>query len=168
MFVVYVSNHTAGFNPDVVSTAANKGVLLALVAMAQTLPILTAGLDLSVGMVFILSNSLASTLVFGTPMETAFGIVVVLIVLLSMSVFERFSVEREMKERRMAEEEELQLLQERADALEEKVEHLQNTRGIEEELRNRFDVAREGEQVVIIVDDEDGRDIPFGYRSGAG
>jgi len=86
------------------------------------------------------------------------GIVVVLIVLLSMSVFERFSVEREMKERRMAEEEELQLLQERADALEEKVEHLQNTRGIEEELRNRFDVAREGEQVVIIVDDEDGRE----------
>jgi len=80
MFTVYISNHTAGLNPDVVSTAANKGVLLALVAMAQTLPILTAGLDLSVGMIFIFSNSLASTLVSGSPLETAIGVVVVLIV----------------------------------------------------------------------------------------
>ena len=41
-------------------TAANKGVLLALVAMAQTLVVITAGIDLSVGMIFILTNCLAS------------------------------------------------------------------------------------------------------------
>ncbi|HEX9791858.1 MAG TPA: ABC transporter permease [Kiloniellales bacterium] len=80
MFTIYVTNHQAGLNPNVVATAANKGVLLALVAMAQTLPILTAGLDLSVGMVFILANSLASALVSGSPLETAVGIVIVLIV----------------------------------------------------------------------------------------
>ena len=36
MFAIYVSNHPAGFTSNVVQTAANKGVLLALVAMAQT------------------------------------------------------------------------------------------------------------------------------------
>ena len=42
------------------TTAANKGVLLAIVAMAQTLVVLTAGIDLSVGMVMVLTNCLAS------------------------------------------------------------------------------------------------------------
>ena len=46
---------TAGVG-NVVQTAANKGVLLALVAMAQTFVVLTAGIDLSVGMIFILTN----------------------------------------------------------------------------------------------------------------
>ena len=48
------------FTANVVQTAANKGVLLALVAMAQTFVVLTAGIDLSVGMIFILTNCLAS------------------------------------------------------------------------------------------------------------
>ena len=47
-------------------TASNKGVLLAFVAMAQTLVVITAGIDLSVGMIFILTNCLASWLVVGT------------------------------------------------------------------------------------------------------
>jgi ribose transport system permease protein len=79
-FIIYVSNHQAGLTANVAATAANKGVLLALVAMAQTLPVLTAGLDLSVGMVFVLTNCLASALVFGTPLETALGVVAVLLV----------------------------------------------------------------------------------------
>ena len=52
MFSIYVGNHPAiangGFTVDtvgdVVQTAANKGVLLALVAMAQTFVVLTAGI----------------------------------------------------------------------------------------------------------------------------
>ncbi len=78
MFAIYVGNHAAGLTVPVVTTAANKGVLLALVAMAQTLPILTGGLDLSVGMVFIMCNSLASTIVHGSPLQTALGVVLVL------------------------------------------------------------------------------------------
>jgi len=78
MFAIYVGNHAAGLTVPVVTTAANKGVLLALVAMAQTLPILTGGLDLSVGMVFIMCNSLASTIVVGSPLEAAIGVIVVL------------------------------------------------------------------------------------------
>ena len=78
MFGVYIGNHSAGLTVPVVTTAANKGVLLALVAMAQTLPILTGGLDLSVGMVFILANCIASIVVVGSPLEAALGILLVL------------------------------------------------------------------------------------------
>jgi len=62
----------------VLTTAANKGVLLAIVAMAQTLPVLTSGIDLSVGMVFVLANCLASHVVVGTPLQAAAGCVAVL------------------------------------------------------------------------------------------
>ncbi len=72
------TNHPAGFTANVVTTASNKGVLLAFVAMAQTLVVLTAGIDLSVGMIFMLTNCLASWLVVGSPLETAFGVVAVL------------------------------------------------------------------------------------------
>jgi ribose transport system permease protein len=78
MFALYIGNHSAGLTVPVVTTAANKGVLLALVAMAQTLPILTGGLDLSVGMVFILANCIASIVVVGSPLEAALGVVLVL------------------------------------------------------------------------------------------
>ena len=64
MFWIYVGNHPAGFTANVVQTAANKGVLLALVAMAQTMVVITAGIDLSVGMTFVLCNCLASQLTY--------------------------------------------------------------------------------------------------------
>jgi ribose transport system permease protein len=78
MFGVYTGNHSAGFSSMVVMTAANKGVLLALVAMAQTLVVLTAGIDLSVGMIFVLANCLASQMVVGDAGETTLGIICVL------------------------------------------------------------------------------------------
>lgn len=80
MFIIYTSNHPAGFTANVVQTAANKGVLLAFVAMAQTLVVITAGIDLSVGMIFLLTNCLASWLVVGTPMQTTLGVIAVLAV----------------------------------------------------------------------------------------
>jgi ribose transport system permease protein len=79
MFVIYTSNHPVGFTPNVVQTAANKGVLLALVAMAQTFVVLTAGIDLSVGAVFVLTNCLASWIVVGSPAMTGLGIIGVLL-----------------------------------------------------------------------------------------
>jgi ribose transport system permease protein len=80
IFALYILNHQAGWTAPVITTAANKGVLLAIVAMAQTLPVLTAGIDLSVGMVFVLANCVASHLVVGTPLQAAFGVVAVLAV----------------------------------------------------------------------------------------
>ena len=78
MFTLYAANHPAGLNANVANTAANKGVLLAIVAMAQTLVVLTSGIDLSVGMVMVLCNCLASTIVVGSPWQVALGIVGVL------------------------------------------------------------------------------------------
>jgi ribose transport system permease protein len=80
MFFIYASNHPAGFTANVVQTASNKGVLLAFVAMAQALVVITAGIDLSVGMIFTLTNCLASWIVVGSPLQVALGIVAVLLV----------------------------------------------------------------------------------------
>jgi ribose transport system permease protein len=79
MFAIYVSNHPAGLTANVVQTASNKGVLLAFVAMAQALVVITAGIDLSVGMTLVLTNCLASWIVVGTPVPTALGVVGVLL-----------------------------------------------------------------------------------------
>jgi ribose transport system permease protein len=78
MFTIYAANHPAGLNANVATTAANKGTLLAILAMAQTLVVLTSGIDLSVGMVMVLANCLASSIVVGTPLMTALGVLGVL------------------------------------------------------------------------------------------
>ena len=78
LFGVFIALHPRGFHALVIQTAANEGAALALVAMAQTLPVLTGGLDLSVGAILALTNCLASNVVNGTPLEVAFGIVLVL------------------------------------------------------------------------------------------
>jgi ribose transport system permease protein len=78
MFALFLTEHPAGFSANAVNTAANKGVLLAFVAVAQTIPVLTSGLDLSVGSVFVMANCLASTLLTGSPLEVALGALIVL------------------------------------------------------------------------------------------
>jgi ribose transport system permease protein len=78
MFAIYATNHPAGFSVNMVQTAANKGVLLAFVAVAQALVVITAGIDLSVGMILTLTNCLASWIVVGSVAETALGVVGVL------------------------------------------------------------------------------------------
>lgn len=79
MFTIYATNHPAGLSASVATTAANKGVLLAIVAMAQTLVVLTSGIDLSVGAVMVLANCLASGIVVGSPAMSAVGVVGVLL-----------------------------------------------------------------------------------------
>jgi cell division protein FtsB len=84
-----------------------------------------------------------------------------LLVLLSISVYERFKIERSIAQKRAETEAELRTLTERRDAMKADVEHLNSDRGVEEELRSRFDVAKTGEQVVVIMNEdaaEDGGD----------
>jgi ribose transport system permease protein len=78
MFAFYGWAQPVGLTSNVINTAANKGVLLALVAMAQTIPVLTGGIDLSVGMVFVLTNCLASNIVVGSALMTGVGVAGVL------------------------------------------------------------------------------------------
>ncbi|MDA8596888.1 septum formation initiator family protein [Candidatus Pacebacteria bacterium] len=90
----------------------------------------------------------------GLYARVAIGVLTILCIWLALSVYERFTVEREMAERRAVVETEYAELLERKDALEERVEYLRGESGKEAEIRKHFDVAKEGEQVVILVDDE--------------
>ena len=73
---------------------------------------------------------------------------------LSFVTYNRYVIEREMSSRQLDAENELKILEQRRDTLQKKVDYLSNDRGIEAEMRRNFDVAREGEKVVIILDDE--------------
>jgi len=78
IFTIYLSNHPAGFSWNVVQTAANKAALLAFVAAAQSLVVITGGIDLSAGMVLVLCNCLASTVVIGDTPQALGGAALVL------------------------------------------------------------------------------------------
>ena len=82
-------------------------------------------------------------------------VLMVLCAFMAVSVFKRYTVERDMAERRYAVESEYHELETRRDSLLERVNYLKGDSGRESEVRKHFDVAREGEQVVIIVDDAD-------------
>ena len=83
---------------------------------------------------------------------------VVLLVLTAMvfiSAYDRYQIARDMAGRRAEVEKEVRELEARHAELEAEVRYLSNDRGIEAQMRRQFDVAREGEQVVIIVEDEE-------------
>lgn len=79
LFALYVAKHPAGFTANVVQTAANKGAILAFVAMAQTFVVLTAGIDLSAGMTFTFTNCLGSYIVAGSTPTALLGCLGVLV-----------------------------------------------------------------------------------------
>lgn len=87
--------------------------------------------------------------------KVVFVLLILLAILLSVSVYNRFIVVQGTKVRLDERKEDLEALEMRAGVLQEKVDYLENERGIEEELRNRFDVAKEGEQVIVILEDKD-------------
>ncbi len=78
LFVTYNLLHSRGFSTAVLVQNANESVAIAFVAMAQTVPVLMRGLDLSVGAVMTLTACIASAVLSGTGAEIGFGIVVTL------------------------------------------------------------------------------------------
>ena len=72
---------------------------------------------------------------------------------LAFVTYNRYVIEREMSSRQLDAENELKILEQRRDTLQKKVDYLSNDRGIEAEMIRNFDVAREGEKVVVILDD---------------
>ncbi len=78
LFVTYNLLHPKGFSSAVLIQNANESVAIAFVAMAQTVPVLLGGLDLSVGAVMTLANCIASEVVQGTPLQIVLGIVLTL------------------------------------------------------------------------------------------
>lgn len=79
LYLVYHLLHPRGFSTPVLVQNANEAVALAFVAMAQTLPVLAGGLDLSVGAVMTLCACIASVLVNGEPYQIGLGMIVTLL-----------------------------------------------------------------------------------------
>jgi ribose transport system permease protein len=78
LFIVYASVHPKKLSTYIITIWANQGVGLSLPAIAQTIVVLTSGIDLSVGGVFSLANTIASEVVFGSGFKIALGVLVVL------------------------------------------------------------------------------------------
>ncbi len=70
----YSLQHPQGFTAALFNQNSNECFALAMAAMAQTIPVLTGGLDLSVGAVMTLVNCLASELLGGTGIANVLGI----------------------------------------------------------------------------------------------
>lgn len=69
----------------------------------------------------------------------------------SFGVYQKYSFSKnELKKS----ESELIVLEEKKSNLSEQVAHLDTETGIEKEIRSKFDVAKEGEKLIVIVDDE--------------
>ncbi|WP_246658673.1 ABC transporter permease [Mesorhizobium sp. J18] len=79
LYFAYNLIHPRGFSSAVAIQNANETVAIAFVAMAQTLPVLLGGLDLSVGAVMTLTNCIASELLNGSPLQILLGMVVTLL-----------------------------------------------------------------------------------------
>ncbi|MEM6696291.1 MAG: ABC transporter permease [Pseudomonadota bacterium] len=78
-YIFYNMNHPRGFSVAVLIQNSNEVFTLAMVAMAQTVPVLLGGLDLSVGAIMTLVNTIASHLLNGSPLQMLFGVVVSLV-----------------------------------------------------------------------------------------
>lgn len=84
------------------------------------------------------------------------AILFVIAFFLIMSAYNRYMIARDMADRRETAEVEVRALEKRRESLSEEVKYLSNERGQEAEMRRQFDIARDGEQVVIILDEENG------------
>lgn len=81
--------------------------------------------------------------------------ILILVALSVRGVVERFIVEREMSERRIHSELKYEQLNIQKVRMEKQVTHLEGDRGIEETIRRNFDVALEGEQVIVLIGEEE-------------
>ncbi|WP_158971178.1 ABC transporter permease [Chachezhania sediminis] len=80
LYFSYHLMHPRGFSTAVLVQNANELVAIGFVAMAQTVPVLLGGLDLSVGAVMTLAACVASWLLDGTPAQIALGMIATLAV----------------------------------------------------------------------------------------
>lgn len=80
LLVYFLSIHPRGLSAGVVLSWSNQGTALALLAIGQTIVVMSRGIDLSIGPVMALTNCLASHLLTGSSEEIAIGIGVVIAV----------------------------------------------------------------------------------------
>jgi len=83
------------------------------------------------------------------------AVLAVLAGLMLWNAYERYVIADMMSDRRVLIEQEAALLQSQKAELEAQVQYLRDDRGIEAAMRRQFDIALPGEEVVVILEDED-------------
>ncbi|USN88466.1 MAG: septum formation initiator family protein [Candidatus Nomurabacteria bacterium] len=91
--------------------------------------------------------------VINSPFTQA--VLLALVFMIAWSAYVRFDIAMEMRDRRVQAELQAAALEARKTELEKQVKYLSSERGIEAEMRRQFDVALPGEQVVVIVEEQD-------------
>jgi cell division protein FtsB len=86
------------------------------------------------------------------------GIVFALALFLCVSAYDRYVAEKETRDKRLERAAELAKVKQKTAALEARVEYMESERGIEEAIRQQFDMAMPGEEVVVIVDEAAAKD----------
>ncbi len=81
-------------------------------------------------------------------------VLLLLIIVLMRSNLGIYNKNMRASERASDAQSELLKIQEREAVLDKNLTHIKTTKGVEEELRRKFDVAREGEHLLVIVDKE--------------
>lgn len=87
--------------------------------------------------------------------KTTVFILLVLALLLAKGVVNIYIKERESRKNKEEAELELINMQNRAEELKQASERLKTPVGIEQEIRSKFGVAKEGEKVILIVEEEE-------------
>ncbi len=91
--------------------------------------------------------------------KTTVFILLVLALLLAKGVVNIYIKERESRKNKEEAELELANMQNRAEELKQASERLKTPVGIEQEIRSKFGVAKEGEKVILIVEEEESAPI---------
>ncbi len=79
-------------------------------------------------------------------------LLLVLVVVFVRGTWGVYQKARFAKENRLQAEQELNELEQRASSLRTEMQRLETERGLEEEIRHSFDVGRDGEHLIILVD----------------
>lgn len=102
-------------------------------------------------------------IVYSRPTLVLLAVLLVVALNSTWKIYEKASLAREQKNRL---EKELEDLKARESELREKLAELKTERGLEEEIRTRFSVAKNGESVVVIVDPSSGEGTSTRDESG--
>jgi len=82
------------------------------------------------------------------------GLLILVILLLTRAVLGMYQKNNRANHRAQSAHMELKKVQEREVSLRKDLEYIKTSKGMEEELRQKFDVARDGEHLLVIVDKE--------------
>ncbi len=74
LYGTYIELQPRGYDAFIANSNVNQGFGIAMVSMAQTVPVLTGGLDLSVGAIMTMVDCLASVVLNGSPLQLAWGL----------------------------------------------------------------------------------------------